>query len=186
MIDVLRPGRNFVAGEPGQTLTGGNSPTVLDASLGDQFVLAGNANDVVIGGALDVIIVGNGNDTIVGGANELIIAGNGNDVVFGGANDRILLGNGRDTITVGSSDDIRVGKGADTFIFNQVAATGIGKDTISGFSTALEHIQFNASLLASCAAVRAHAKQIRGDTVIIFDQNKTFGGKTKLAGTWLR
>jgi VCBS repeat-containing protein len=202
-VTVVRPGLVYVAGQPGQVLTGGSSPTVFDASLGNQTVLAGNADDVLIGGANDILIAGNGNDTVIAGPNDLIILGrgndtitagandiivaghgndtvtggsndtitlgDGNDIVVGGANDTIVLGHGQDKVTVGANNSIRVGKGTHTFIFTQVSPAGIGEDTIWGFSPKMDKIQFATGLLANFAAVKAHAKQVGGDTVISLD-----------------
>jgi VCBS repeat-containing protein len=206
-LTVMRPGLLYVAGQPGQVLRGGSSATVFDASLGHQTVIAGNADNVLIGGANDiltagngndtviagpndlitlgrgndtvtagvndVIVAGDGNDTVIGASNDVITLGNGNDIVVAGANDTVLLGNGAGKITVGANNSIRVGTGADTFLFNQLVPTSIGNDTIRGFSTKLDKIQFNAGLVANFEAVRAHAKQVGSDTVIALDQNNS-------------
>jgi VCBS repeat-containing protein len=69
-ITVTQIGVQYVAAAAGQTITIGNGPTVVDASLGGVTVIGGNGNDVVLGGTNDTITLGNGNDWVLGGTSE--------------------------------------------------------------------------------------------------------------------
>jgi VCBS repeat-containing protein len=71
--------KNDLIGMPGQTLTGGNGPQILDASLGNQTVNAGNGSDVLIGGSHDVLNGGNGPDILIAAANDILNGGRGPD-----------------------------------------------------------------------------------------------------------
>jgi VCBS repeat-containing protein len=181
-VTVMQSGDNYVGGTPGTTVNGGNGPTVLDASLGNQTVHAGN-----------------GPNALIGGANDTLTAGNGPVTVIGGPNDTITLGNGPDTLVVGANDTITVGSGPHSFIFDPANGTptlsvpstltvaedgtvavpiaaglpGFGKVVISGFAPQHDTIQFDTTVFANFAAVTAHAKQIGSDTVITQDPNDT-------------
>lgn len=66
-IVVTRPNQEYTLGTPGQTLTNGNGPAVLDGALGDQTLIAGNSRVVLIGGPNDTLIAGHSRDTFVFG-----------------------------------------------------------------------------------------------------------------------
>jgi VCBS repeat-containing protein len=66
-IVVTRPNQDYTLGTPGQTLTNGNGPAVLDGALGDQTVVAGKRPAVLIGGPNDTLIAGHSHDTFVFG-----------------------------------------------------------------------------------------------------------------------
>jgi VCBS repeat-containing protein len=66
-IVVTRPDQQYTLGMPGQTLTNGNGPAVLDGALGGQTLVAGNNPVVLIGGPNDTLIAGNSPDTFVFG-----------------------------------------------------------------------------------------------------------------------
>ena len=69
---------------------------------------------------------GNGDDTVLGGdANEMVLGGNGDDTVDGNRGaDRAMLGNGEDTFIWDGGDGSDVvdgGRGPDTLVFNGAA-----------------------------------------------------------------
>lgn len=73
-ILVTRPHQEYTLGTPGQTLTNGNEPAVLDGALGGQTLIAGSSREdheggpvVLIGGPNDTLIAGNQSDTFVFG-----------------------------------------------------------------------------------------------------------------------
>jgi hypothetical protein len=132
-ITVTQVGVQYVAAAAGQTVTIGNGPTVVDASLGNVTVNGGNGNDVVLGGMNDKITLGNGTDYVIGGTNEKITVGNGSDTISVGAGSTINAGNGADTITAGSNSTVTVGNGNDRItVGNDSSVTaGNGNDTIT-------------------------------------------------------
>ena len=172
------------------TITVGDASTVIDASAGNETVVAGNGDNTITGGPNDKIMTGNGKNTITAGANDVIKAGTGNNTITGAANDDITVGRGNNTITggahntitvgngsniitVGSDNDVRLGTGANTLIFKQTAPSQFGNVTIEGFDPSRDVIQFDTSVFANFAAVKAHAKHINGNTVITLDNNDT-------------
>ncbi|MEA2743114.1 MAG: hypothetical protein QOG25_1485 [Acetobacteraceae bacterium] len=66
-IVVTRPNQEYTLGTPGQTLTNGNGPAVLDGALGDQTLVAGKSHAVLIGGPNDTLIAGHSPDNFVFG-----------------------------------------------------------------------------------------------------------------------
>jgi VCBS repeat-containing protein len=66
-IVVTRPHQEYTLGTPGQTLTNGNGPAVLDGALGDQTLIAGKSHAVLIGGPNDTLIAGHSPDNFVFG-----------------------------------------------------------------------------------------------------------------------
>src|SRR5262245_31751427 len=68
-VSIIPNGQSYLAGTPGQTLTGGNGKGILDGSLGDQHLTRGSGADTLIGGPGDVLTGGHGPDPFVlGGA----------------------------------------------------------------------------------------------------------------------
>jgi Ca2+-binding RTX toxin-like protein len=104
-----------------------------------------------------------GNDTLTAGNNPTVLdGGNGNDTLTGGIYaDALIGGHGNDTMTGGN--------GPDTFVFGP----NFGNDVITGFKPNTDAIQFDHSLFANFAAVRAHAASDGHDTVIKYDANET-------------
>jgi VCBS repeat-containing protein len=66
-IVVTRPHQEYTLGTPGQTLTNGNEPAVLDGALGGQTLVAGNSPAVLIGGPNDTLVATRSPDTFVFG-----------------------------------------------------------------------------------------------------------------------
>ncbi len=132
--------------QAGQTLSVGDADYVIDASAGNDTIVAGNGNDLVTGGMGDTITLGNGNDSVIGGSNESISVGNGNDTITAvdtssRSSSSITAGDGNDTITGGNngvagSYRIATGNGNDTIIAGQneggiySISVGSGNDTI--------------------------------------------------------
>jgi hypothetical protein len=187
---------NVTAGS-NDKITVGNGADTITAGANDK-ITAGNGNDTITAGANSTITAGSGNDTITAGANSSVTAGSGNDTVSVGANSTVNLGSGNDTVYMAANDTVTVGSGIDTFIFQasktptlaaprtltvnedgtialpvSVGADGFGRDTIVGFLTAKDVIQFDTSQFANFAAVQAAAKQVNKDTVITYDANNS-------------
>ena len=66
-IVVTRPHQEYTLGTPGQTLTDGNEPAVLDGALGGQTLVAGKSPAVLIGGPNDTLVAARSPDTFVFG-----------------------------------------------------------------------------------------------------------------------
>src|SRR5262245_40259654 len=64
-ISTIPNGQTYLAGTPGQTLTGGNGKAILDGGLGGQHVGGGNGADTLIGSPGDVLTGDNGPDLFV-------------------------------------------------------------------------------------------------------------------------
>jgi VCBS repeat-containing protein len=167
-VTVTQPGQTLIVGTPGQSLTSSNGSVLLDASLlQNQNITAGNGNDGVIAGSYDHVVLGNGADVVQAGNNDTISLGNGTDTVSAGNGSSITLGNGSDTVIAGTNnvisvgngtdtiyaakgDTITVGNGHDTFLFGvspgQTTAGMIGPVTINHFSAANDVIKIASTL----------------------------------------
>ena len=121
------------------TLTGGNGPDTLWASIAGSAISGGSGKDTILGSfGADSIDGGTDNDSITGGdgldtlfggtGRDYMDGGTGADVINGGTGrDTIFGGDGNDTIDGGAEDDIiSGGQGHDTI------TGGIGNDAISG------------------------------------------------------
>jgi probable HAF family extracellular repeat protein len=110
---------------------------LIEVSLGNSTIFAGDGKNVVLtGNGNDLIYAGLGNDIIEGGdgrntifagdGTNLITVGKGNDLITTGTgNDFINAGDGRNTVLAGDGNNrILTGKVSDTI------TTGIGNDTI--------------------------------------------------------
>jgi VCBS repeat-containing protein len=90
-VTVVKPGQTYIAGTPGTdsghlaVVTGGNGKQAIDGSLGFEQISGGNGNDVLVGGAGDILTGGRGNDTFVFendfGANTITDFGTGHDSI---------------------------------------------------------------------------------------------------------
>jgi Ca2+-binding RTX toxin-like protein len=111
-----------------------------------DVILAGGANEKVIGRAgNDFLVAGGGNDTVYGdNGNDTVLGNKGNDKLYGVAGsdvldggpggDRLDGGAGNDRLTGGLGKDTLIGGlGQDTFDFNAVAESprGTWRDTVS-------------------------------------------------------
>jgi T5SS/PEP-CTERM-associated repeat protein len=190
--DNLTAGTNSI-------VVAGNGADNITVGAG-SVVVAGNGSDTIVAGANSLVTAGNGSDKITVGANSAIVVGNGNDTLTAGSNSLITAGNGNDTIYLGQSDLVIVGNGSDKFVLPasaQVSLTaptsvavnedgtvalslsasssgfGFGNETILGFNTSKDVIQFNTSQFANFAAVMASAKQVGNDVVITGDATDT-------------
>jgi hypothetical protein len=101
------------------------------ANIEPETITAGDANNVLVGGAFaDIITTGSGNDTIQGGSgNDSINSGAGNDLVEGGIGDDTItdLAGTSTTIDAGSGNDIIII--ANTFTSGSIDG-GAGTDTL--------------------------------------------------------
>jgi probable HAF family extracellular repeat protein len=120
---------------------------LIEVSLGNNTILAGDGRNVVLtGNGNDLIYTGLGNDIIEGGdgrntlfagdGTNLITVGKGNDLITTGTgNDFIDAGDGRNTVSAGDGNNrILTGKGSDaitTGIGNDTIYSGAGNDTIN-------------------------------------------------------
>ena len=101
-------------------VVGGAAAETFDTTEINQLLFIGDAGDDSITNASDIRLValaGPGNDTLVGGtADDILIGQDGNDTISGGAGNDILGGNdGNDTLNGNEgNDDLRGGAGADT------------------------------------------------------------------------
>jgi probable HAF family extracellular repeat protein len=181
-VPVAPAGDTVYVGTRGGSISVGNGNSAIDGRAGNETITAGNGADVIFGGPNSTITAGNGADTIYSGANSNITAGNGNDAVAAGANSSIKLGNGNDTVTAGANSTISVGNGTNNIFAgaNDLISVGTGHDTvafgespnpiavsnetINGFNSAHDMLQFNPSLLSQYAT--AEISQVGANTVI--------------------
>lgn len=142
------------------------------------------------------VISGSGNDTIIGDNGDGTSYAKGDNLTALGGDDSIVGGTGRDTITCGSgldtvsggggADLLRAGTGSDTFQYSAVSDSApTGKDTITGFSsalgdkidfTALEANLHEAFTFIATSAFSGHAGEIRevasgGNLTVSIDTN---------------
>lgn len=135
-------------GDDDDSLTGGNSNTLLYGGNGNDTLTGGNGNNHLIGGGGNDTLKGaNNSDVLEGGdGDDTLLGGNGDDTLDGGAGDDILVGgNGDDLLLAGSGDDIvDGGNGSDTMLGDagddtltggngeDVMVAGDGNDTVDG------------------------------------------------------
>ncbi|MFA9396596.1 MAG: calcium-binding protein, partial [Halodesulfovibrio sp.] len=95
------------AGSGNDTVTAGDTVTIINGGSGDDTITTGSAGDTISGGS--------DNDTInAGGGNDVVIGGSGNDIITGGTGEDSLSG----------------GLGSDTYIFNLGDGHDIIRETI--------------------------------------------------------
>jgi len=147
--------------------------TITGSDMINQITAGGGNDTLTGGGAADVIVAGNGTNTINGlGGADVITSGTGVDTIDGGAGgDTITSGTGDDIITAGEGIDYVVSQGgADTIDLTettsaadnvQIAAvtdgsaagvaggTFTGFDVITGFTTAVDDIVFDGSVVTA-------------------------------------
>lgn len=124
----------FFGGGGNDILNGSSGNDFFDGGADDDTINGNDGHDIVFGGSgNDQINTGVGNDTIDGGTgNDTLIDDSGANTLRGGeGNDTIQTRSGDDLIYGGAgSDTIRLGSGNDIVVLE----TGIGFDTIQGFS----------------------------------------------------
>jgi VCBS repeat-containing protein len=126
-ITIIPSGVNYIAGTQGATISSGNGKGIVDASLGDQTIKAGNGADTLIGGPNDVLTGGNGPDVFVFGPTS----GHNTITDFDVNNDKIQF----DQKLFGSFADIHVKQdgldavityhGSDTLTLQHVIGTNL-------------------------------------------------------------
>jgi Ca2+-binding RTX toxin-like protein len=104
---------------------------MADGGDGNDTLIGGPRNDVLIGGAGDDTLAGGGQkDTLLGGdGNDTLMGGNGNDMLLGGAGDDTLIGGpGNKQMLGGDGSDtfIRIGGHTVVLDFNATDDTEIG------------------------------------------------------------
>lgn len=101
----------------GNTVTGGDTGTLVDGDQGGSHITLGNGNDTLhLAGWGDTIILGNGSDVIDGlQGNNVITAGNGNNsIALAGYGNRVSVGTGANTIATGTGGaTVTLGYGTD-------------------------------------------------------------------------
>ncbi|HEX8615891.1 MAG TPA: calcium-binding protein [Telluria sp.] len=115
---------------------GATGYTSVPASLGEDVLFGGDANDTISGlSGHDVIVSGGGDDSLSGGEHDDdLFAGAGNDKLSGdGGADTLHGGQGDDELDGGAGDDMLIGDAG-----NDVLVGGAGNDTFvfrRGFGT---------------------------------------------------
>ena len=163
---TLGNGNDTVTAGAGSTISLGNGSNTVTGGANDT-ITAGNGQDAVTAGANSRITLGNGNDTVTAGSGSTISLGNGNNTVTGGSNDTTVVGNGQDQLVAAPGDVWTIGGGQDVFTFN----AGFGNNTVNGFSTSHDVLQFNHALFANYMAAMTDTKQVGANTVITYDAN---------------
>ena len=119
----------------------GAAAETFDTTDINELLFIGNAGNDSLTNASDIRLValaGPGNDTLIGGSgNDVLIGQDGNDTISGGAGNDILGGNdGNDSLNGNEgNDDLRGGIGTDTLngdAGNDIIRGGNGDDTIEG------------------------------------------------------
>ncbi|MEM9012970.1 MAG: beta-propeller fold lactonase family protein [Pseudomonadota bacterium] len=172
--DIIGSGRRdtLTGDDENNEIDGANGADIINGGGGRDIIAGGNGPDTIDGGGGDDIINGNGgSDDIFGGAgaDNLNGAGGRDELVGGIGDDTLSGGGGRDTIDGGAGDDmVDAGAGFDLFIF----ADGFGNDTVSGFDTAEDTIDFSElAAISSFAEFQAAAFTFSGNTVVSIDGN---------------
>jgi Ca2+-binding RTX toxin-like protein len=84
-------------------LDGGYGNDSLNGGAGNDWIDGGAGNDWIDGGIDDnFIILGDGNDTVYGGATDFILGGDGNDIIYSFHGNGV---DGYDTIDAGAGND---------------------------------------------------------------------------------
>jgi len=140
LVNVLR------ANKQANTLQSGQTPDKINASGG---------NDLIVAHSRTTIDAGNGNDVVTAFGGGQINAGNGDDFITTHSNAQINGGAGSDTITsFGSYSQVNAGAGNDrisSYGFSQVNA-GTGDDFITAFGNGLVNGQDGNDIIASYGA----------------------------------
>ena len=124
----------------------------------DDITVAGNGGETLTGGAGSQLLHGKaGNDTLSGGAGiDLLFGGDGNDVLHGGDGaDYLFDGKGAGMLNGGPGNDFLKGnQGADTF---QFARSGDGRDTIADLEPGLDRLKIPGITHADAQSLIANA-----------------------------
>ena len=126
---------------------------------GVEHVHGSQYRDVIIGTEA-------GNNFYGHGGIDFLIGDGGNDALNGGAGDDVILGgSGKDSLIGGA--------GSDTFCFVPVGHVPLGHDTVKGFVSGEDRIEFEEHIFDSFADVKAHMKEVNGSAVITVDPDST-------------
>ncbi|HEX8232212.1 MAG TPA: calcium-binding protein [Caulobacteraceae bacterium] len=100
------------------------------------YLVAGEGNDTVVGGAADDTFKGSlDSDVLVGGKGDDQLDGDYLDIIFGGGSDRVEGNDGSDFLLGGLSDTLDGGRGHDVFSLTLVTAEGVHIDLDSFANT---------------------------------------------------
>ena len=141
---------------------------IIAGSIGDDYLIGGNAGNTFYGGAgADGLYGGTAADTFYGGAgNDYLVGGEGNDKLFGGvASDAIDGGAGRDRIQGGTGKDrITGGSEKDVFVFLTATDAGIGvsRDNISDFQAGIDKIDLHGFMVGGSFVGNAAFTHVAG------------------------
>jgi hypothetical protein len=91
----------------------------------------------------------------------------GNNTVIGRLNDIVNVGDGSNQLVAAPGDVWTIGNGADVFKF----APGFGNNTINGFQTSRDVLNFDPALIRNYMAAMHDTKQVGANTVITVDAN---------------
>ncbi len=161
---------DFSGGNDNDTLVGRGGDDLLRGDNGEDVLIGGDGNDSLEGGADADTLIGNaGDDTMEGGAgadlivgqdgadnmdggaaNDIMDGGAGNDVMEGGPGSDVLRGRaGEDDLSGGLGlDFLTGGQDADMFIFQSVAAAGVGalRDQVLDFEPGVDIINLTSMI----------------------------------------
>ncbi|MEP4199321.1 MAG: calcium-binding protein [Aliishimia sp.] len=196
-VDTLKggAGADVLEGNEGDDeIVGGDGNDTLSGQDGEDFMNAGAGNDVMNGGAdNDRMFGGGGNDIMHGdGGDDLLKGNDGDDMITGGAgddtisgqvgdddlsgnagNDEIMGGGGRDLINAGDGDDqLTGGSGADVFVFDTVATTGGGTNTITDFMDGIDLLDLSAYGYANATAALSGSVQDNADVSLTLNDGQ--------------
>ncbi|MDD9899351.1 MAG: tandem-95 repeat protein [Alphaproteobacteria bacterium] len=146
-------------------LVGSYWAETLNGQTGDDYLYAGEGNDIVNAGAgNDWAFGGGGNDVINGGdGDDLLLGGAGNDTIYGDdGNDALLGGDGNDILYGGAGEDyLDGGAGYDTLV------GGTGTDLLSG-GTYYDYADYTSSTVSVTVDLGAGtATSSEGDDLLI-------------------
>jgi hypothetical protein len=138
-----------------QITTGTGSDTITGGGAADVIVASNGTNTINGLGGADVITSGTGVDTIDGGAGgDTITSGTGDDIITAGEGiDYVVSQGGADTIdlteTTSAADNVQIAAVTDGSAAGVAGGTFTGFDVITGFTTLVDDIVFDGSVVTA-------------------------------------